>query len=198
MNNKIIYYYWMMSDWAYLGAARLEAIARRNDVVVDHRPIRLPDVYARTGGVLLNKRSVQRQNYRIAEMKRWRRRLGIPLKLEPDHFPVNIDVASCMVYAIKSEGKDPSGFSEGVLRAVWKEDRDVSDEEVLKDIAEKVGLDGLNIVQKATSKPCLEAYEKATFDAPADGVFGSPTYIYKGEVFWGQDRLCFLEEALQR
>lgn len=194
----IQYYYWLMSDWAYLGAERLTDIARRHGALVDHYPIRLPDVYAATGGVTLDKRSVQRQTYRIVELKRWRDHLAMPLNLEPRHFPVNVDLASQAIYAAKAGQQDPDAFSSTLLRAVWVEDRDISDPSVIENIAAAVGLDGAELVGAARQQGTRDAYEAATAMAPQVGVFGSPFYILDGETFWGQDRLEFLDEALAR
>src|SRR3546814_1130585 len=71
----IDYYFWINSDWAYLGADRLHAMALRHGVAVRHKPVDLLHVYSRTGGVPLGQRSVQRQAYRQAELRRWMRRL---------------------------------------------------------------------------------------------------------------------------
>ncbi len=71
----ITYYFWTISDWAYLGHERFVALAQRYGADIDYRPIDLPAVYARTGGILLSQRSKQRRDYRMAELRRWKRRL---------------------------------------------------------------------------------------------------------------------------
>ena len=76
--TQVTYYFWIISHWAYLGGPRLEAIAKRHGVEVDFRPVRLLEIYKRTGGIPLPQRSLQRQAERVWELKRWRARLGRP------------------------------------------------------------------------------------------------------------------------
>jgi 2-hydroxychromene-2-carboxylate isomerase len=73
----LTYYFWINSDWAYLGGPRLESISKRHDVAVDFRPMRLLEIYKRTDGIPLSQRSPQRQAERIWELRRWRTRLGM-------------------------------------------------------------------------------------------------------------------------
>lgn len=101
MEKTIRYYFWTMSDWAYLGHRRLIDIASRYNAVIDYRPIDLPAVYARTGGTLLGQRSRQRQDYRMAELGRWKARLHDPIVIEPKHFPAEYDLASRLLVAAK-------------------------------------------------------------------------------------------------
>jgi 2-hydroxychromene-2-carboxylate isomerase len=108
--RTIDYYFRLMSDWAYLGGVRLVQIAARHGILINHIPMRMPDVYAASGGILLHKRSWQRQAYRIEELKRWRVRLGVRLNIEPKFFPVGIDLASCLVIAAQQRGLPVSGL----------------------------------------------------------------------------------------
>ena len=68
-SDVIIYYFWTISDWAYFGGERLDALSQQHGVPIDYRPVDLPKIYARTGGILLGLRSKQRQDYRIAELR---------------------------------------------------------------------------------------------------------------------------------
>jgi 2-hydroxychromene-2-carboxylate isomerase len=196
--DVIIYYFWTMSDWAYFGGDRLEALSQRYGVPIDYRPVDLPKVYARTGGILLGLRSTQRQDYRIAELKRWRERLGIPLNIEPKYFPVDQDPSSRLIVAAKRAGLPLGQLTQAIMRALWAEERDIADEATLREIGAPLvpDIDALIVASKA---PDVQAeYEGYTEHAPADGVFGSPFYLYDGDVYWGQDRLDFLAEAVAR
>ena len=108
--RTIDYYFWLMSDWAYLGGVRFVQMATRHGVLINHIPMRMPDVYAGSGGILLHQRSWQRQAYRIEELKRWRAELGIRVNIEPKFFPVDIDLASCLVIAAQQRGLPVSGL----------------------------------------------------------------------------------------
>lgn len=192
----IDYYFWMNSDWAYLGADRLEALAARQGVAIRYKPVDLPDVYARTGGVLLGQRAPERQAYRIAELKRWCRKLGIHVNPQPAYMCPNADLASCIVIAANEAGRDTVGLYKAILRAQWCEERDVSSQATLLDILREQGLDGPDLLARARQPGVQARYRGYTDEAVRAGVFGSPSYVYQGELFWGQDRLDMLEEAI--
>lgn len=197
-NDVITHYYWIISDWAYLGADRLNDLPQKYGVQIDHRPVRLLNVYRETGGTPLPQRSKERQNYRFEEMKRWRDRLNMPLILEPTGFPHPDELASCLVYALKSTGADVGQLSARIMTALWAEDKDISNPDVLTSICDELGLDAQALLQIARHKDTIAHYDANTQSAIKDGVFGSPFYIYKGQRFWGQDRLDFLEELVVR
>jgi len=194
----ITYYFWLLSDWAYLGGLRLEAIARRHGVAIEYVPLRLPEVYARTGGILLGQRAPQRQAYRVAELKRWRERLGMRVNIEPKYFPVDVDLASCVIVAA-IQAKHPVGaLAQRFLEALWAEDRDISDPVVVAAIVGEEGLDPQSLLRKSEEDDVRAIYQANTDRAVADGVFGSPFYIFDRQMFWGQDRLDMLEDAIVR
>ncbi len=196
--SVIRYYFWTASDWAYLGHRRLVAMAAKHGVDIDYRPVDLPAVYARTGGILLGQRSRQRQDYRMAELRRWKARLDDPITIEPRFFPTNHHPSSRLVVAAKLAGLPLADLSYAVMQAMWVEDRDIADPATLRDIgaAHVPDIDGL---LAASRRPDVEAeYERNTREAESEGVFGSPFYLYGGDILWGQDRLDFLEEALER
>ena len=194
----IDYYVWLLSDWAYLGGLRFVQLAARHGLKINHIPMRMQDVYAGSGGILLANRSWQRQAYRITELKRWRSKLAIALNIEPKFFPCDVDLASCVVIAGQRRGLPVADLVNAVMRAIWAEDRDVSDPAVLADLAGRCGLDGRALLDAAGTEPVREEYRGNTARAIAAGVFGSPFYLFAGELFWGQDRLDMLEEAIVR
>jgi 2-hydroxychromene-2-carboxylate isomerase len=194
----IDYYVWLMSDWAYLGGVRFVQLAARHGVKINHIPMRMQDVYAGSGGILLANRSWQRQAYRITELKRWRAKLGIPVNIEPKFFPADVDLASCVVIAAEQRGLPVADFVNAVMRATWAEDRNVADPAVLIAIAEGCGLNGRALLDAADTAAVRAEYRGNTERALAAGVFGSPFYAFAGELFWGQDRLGMLEEAIVR
>jgi 2-hydroxychromene-2-carboxylate isomerase len=194
----IDYYVWLMSDWAYLGGVRFVQMAARHNARINHIPMRMQDVYAGSGGVFLTQRSWQRQAHRIEELKRWRARLGIHLNIEPKFFPSDVDLASCMVIAGQRRGLPIADLVNAVMRAIWSEDQDVSDPEVLVAIAGRHGIDATELIEAARTETVRAEYRDNTGRALAAGVFGSPFYAFAGELFWGQDRLDMLEEAIVR
>ena len=187
-----------MSDWAYLGHPRLEQIADRQGVSIEYMPVDLPYIYSRTGGILLSQRSKERQDYRFFEMKQFREQLGIPLNLEPKHFPVSADLASCVTIAAKQRKLALARLVPAMLRAVWAEDRDVSDPGTVAAVATEAGFDGEVLVRAASTDDVKAEYRRYTEEAIGRGVFGSPFYFFEDERFWGQDRLEHLERVIEK
>lgn len=193
---SIDYYVWLMSDWAYLGQVRFSQIAARHGVRVNYIPIRMQDVYAASGGIVLEKRSWQRRDYRIEELKRWSERLGMIVNIEPSYFPVDVDLASCMVIAAQNRGLNVDSLANALMRAIWVEDENLADRDTLLRTADRAGYDGLTLLEAAGG--VRQEYASNTRRALEAGVFGSPFYVFKGERFWGQDRLDMLEERVIR
>ncbi|ATH98494.1 2-hydroxychromene-2-carboxylate isomerase [Alcaligenes faecalis] len=190
----IHYYFWMNSDWAYLGADRLEAITHKHGIPIHYKPVDLPQVYARTGGVLLGQRSPERQAYRIAELQRWCRKLGIHVNPTPRFMCPDATLASTLVIAIDRAGLPVLDLYKAILRAQWCEEQNIADPAQLARILQACQLDAEYWLQQA---PLMQKqYQAHTEEAIAAGVFGSPTYVYQGELFWGQDRLDMLDETI--
>jgi 2-hydroxychromene-2-carboxylate isomerase len=131
-------------------------------------------------------------------LKRWRARLGMHLNIEPKFFPSDVDLASCMVIAGQRRSLPVADLVNAVMRAIWSEDQDVSDPEVLVTIAGRQGIDGTELIESARTEAVRAEYRDNTDRALAAGIFGSPFYAFEGELFWGQDRLDMLEEAIVR
>ncbi|PLQ00303.1 2-hydroxychromene-2-carboxylate isomerase [Cupriavidus pauculus] len=192
----IEYYFWLNSDWAYLGADRLDALARRTGVEIRHKPVNLPEVYKRTGGVLLGQRAPERQQYRIVELNRWCRKLRIDLNPSPKYMCPDAGLASRVVIAADRLGLPVLELYKAILRAEWCEDLDISSEETLQTILDRLGLAGTGVMELAHANESEKLYQRYTEEAIGVGVFGSPSYVFDGELFWGQDRLEMLEEAV--
>jgi 2-hydroxychromene-2-carboxylate isomerase len=192
------YYFWTVSDWAYFGGERFQAITERYGVEADYRPIKLLEVYARTGGLPLRQRASQRQEYRIAELKRWRARLGIPLNLKPKYSPTDDEPSSRVIIAAKRLQFPLAPLTHAIMRALWAEERNIADPATLREIGASLGLDMEAIMAEAETDAVRQEFMAYTDAAPGEGVFGSPFYIFQGEPFWGQDRLDFLDEAIAR
>jgi 2-hydroxychromene-2-carboxylate isomerase len=194
--NAIDYYFWMNSDWAYLGADRLEQIAARHDVKIRYMPVDLPDVYRRTGGQLLSNRAPERQAYRIVELKRWCKKLGIDVNPTPKFMCPSADAASRIVIAADRIGLSIVSLYKAILRAEWCEDRDISDPSELRAILIEQALDADRLLAAADAPEIEGLYRRFTDEAVKAGVFGSPSYVFNNELFWGQDRLSMLDDAI--
>ena len=194
--TRIDYYFSLNSPWTFLGSERLAKIAKANNAEVNCVPVNLGNVFAETGGLPLPKRSPERQAYRMMELKRWRDLLHIPLVLEPKNFPHNEAEGVRLVLAAKKTGGDALSLSTELLRALWELDQNPAEEDVQNEAANRAGLDA-DALRAALSLDGAKAeWTKLTEDAIAKGVFAAPTYVINGEIFWGQDRLDFVERKL--
>ena len=198
MDKVIDYYYSLISPWTYLGGIRFEEVAARHEATVNYKPMKLSEVFPATGGLPLAKRAPARQAYRLAELERWRAFLDMPLNIHPKHFPVAEWPAAGMVIAADHPGPARGSLTNALLRAVWAEERDISDTDTLRVIATENGMDGNALLAQAEEEAANQEYQANTDEALALGVFGSPIYVCGGDLFWGQDRLDFLDRALAR
>lgn len=198
MGKHVDYYVSLNSPWTYLGSARFDAMAKKHGATVTIWPVDFGSVFAVSGGLPLPKRAPQRQAYRMMELKRWRARRGIPLVLEPKSFPVDETVAARLVIAAQKQGLDALALATEIGRAVWVLDQNIADVDVVAAAAKRAGLDAAAIRAKGPSDGELDAaWEANTAEAVSRGVFGAPSYVLaSGEIFWGQDRLEFLDAAL--
>lgn len=194
----IDYYFSVLSDWAYMGGERFENLGRRYNARINHLPVKLAELYARTGGIVLQKRSIQRQNYRVVELERWRDKLGMPITLHPKHYPTNDTLAACSIIAAVQLGLDVGRLTNLIHRAIWAEEQDVSDEGTLRRIIGALTPRPEKVLDAARSREALETLDRNTREAGERGVFGSPFYIFEDQTYWGQDRLDFLDEQLAR
>ena len=198
MPKHIDYYASLMSPWTYLGSARIEALAAKHGATLTIWPVDFGQVFPASGGLPLPKRAPQRQAYRMMELKRWRAHLGVPINLQPKFFPGNEQPAARSVIAVREKGDGAKAITlaHAVLRGVWEEDKDVSDPQTLAGIIASVGLDPRDVTAMAESAEIVAKREADTKRAIDLGVFGAPSYVIDGEIFWGQDRLDFVDRKL--
>jgi 2-hydroxychromene-2-carboxylate isomerase len=195
--KTVDYYFSPMSPWTYLGHARFTDIARQHGAAINVKPVDYGKVFPVSGGLPLAKRAPQRQAYRFSELRRWQKFLDVPLTIEPKYFPYDAGLASRLVVA--ADSRDPAaalGLAGAILKACWSEDRNMADEAELARTCRERGLDADGLLAAAKSDAAQKRYEDLTNEAIALQVFGAPTYVYQGELFWGQDRLDFLDRAL--
>lgn len=191
----IDYYFATVSSYAYLAGTRLEEIAQRHGATITYRPVDMMGLYARTGGKPVAERHPSRQEYRLQDLRRQARRLGLPMSQRPLYMGTNAAPSAYAIIAAQARGGgDLGGLVHAVLRALWAEDRDIADDEVIRDLLARHGFDpGL-----ADSGLLLgaETYADNLERAVTAGVFGSPFYVTGESRFWGQDRLDDLDAHL--
>ncbi len=198
MSKTVDYYFSPISPWTYLGHARFADMAKRHGALVNVKPTDFGKVFPVSGGLPLPKRAPQRQAYRLVELKRFSDYLKLPLTLHPKFFPAPGDLAAQYIVAAGHAGGSDAAmrFAGAVLRACWVEERNVADVEALGAISKEQGMDAAALATAAQSATVKAEYEGYTQEAIARNVFGAPSYVVDGEIFWGQDRLDFVERAL--
>lgn len=195
----IDYYLFAQSPYAYMGHARFTALAKRFGATVNVLPMDGAVVFPATGGLPLPKRAPARISYRMDELKRWRDFLGLPMHVQPRFFPVAGNPASLMIIAAAQQGQDAAlRLTGAVLTAVWERELDIASPDVLAQLAGEAGLDAAGLAAAAAQAETQARFEANSQQAIAAEVFGAPTYVLEGERYWGQDRLDFLERALDK
>lgn len=191
MAKQIEYYFDYGSPFSYLADSQMPALARRNGAELVYRPVLLGGIFKATGNA--SPISIPAKGkYMMIELERWARHYGIPMKMNP-HFPFN--TIRLMRGAIAAQRQDRlAAYHPQMFRAVWSEGRDVGKEAVLREILESAGIEPASI-DGDEIKNQLRANSD---EAVARGAFGVPTFFVDGEMFWGNDRLDFLEDALKR
>jgi 2-hydroxychromene-2-carboxylate isomerase len=194
---ELLVFYGISSPWAYFGAPRVRAIAAQHGARVVLRPIRVIEA---NGGIPLRTRAQPRQDYHALELARWREHLGMKLNLRPRFYPCRtIEIAAQAVIAVQEAGLDAQAFTYAVQRGLWAEDRDIADVETLKEFARAtVGEEGAALVRDPALPRHVAQWHANLAEAEQRGIFGTPTYVVDGELFWGQDRLDFVDRALAK
>ena len=177
MSKTVDYYYTPASPWTYLGHQRFEEIARRHAATIQYKPVDYGKIFPLSGGLPLGKRAPQRQAYRLAELRRWRDYLGVPLTVQPKYHPVASDLAAQLIIAAERGGAPPGPLSFALMRACWSEDRNISDADTLAAIAREQGLGGAKLVATARTPEISTIYEGFTREAIDRQVFGAPFFI---------------------
>ena len=200
MSLVVDYYFAPQSPWVYLGHQRFADMARVAGARVNVLPMDLGGkVFPVSGGLPLSQRAPQRQAYRLVELKRFAEHLGLPLNLHPTYFPVSGDDAARLIAAVDlNDGSDAAmALTDAVLRAVWAEQRNIADAGELAAMLVACKLPARRL-DDARSAQVQARYDANTQHAIDAGVFGAPSYVIAGEVFWGQDRLDFVQRRLGR
>ena len=196
---KIEYFYSVASPFTFLGSEKFQTIANKYKIEIVEKPCDLVGgIFLKTGGLPVPQRSPQRQKYRLDELKRWSEFLNIKINIKPKFFPPSDPhIPAKFTIAANLLGVKMS-FGHELLKKLWIDEQDISDEKNLELISKQFKLDFDELSSLAKSEKSLKIYVDNTEEAVQKNVFGAPTYIFNDELFWGQDRLDFLERALEK
>lgn len=187
--SHIDYYFSTISPYTYLAGKRLEEIAAAHGATIRYRPLDIIALFARTGGTPPAERHPARQAYRLQDLQRQSKKTGLALTLKPAFFPTNSAPSSYAIIAAQNEGGgDLAELVHGVTRAVWREEKNIAEDDVIRAALTAAGFD-----PSLADRGLLSGAEEyaANLEAAVEaGVFGAPFYVVDGVThFWGQDRL---------
>ena len=171
-----------------------------NNATMRIYPVDFGAIFAESGGLPLPKRSPQRQAYRLQELPRWRDHLGIPIHVQPAHFPSNeAQTASCVIALRETAGDQPAiKLAHRVLKALWQEEKNPGEPATLAQLITEIGLDAGQVMKLGSDPKWADRRIADTRAALEKNVFGAPSYVIGDDIFWGQDRLAFVERRLAR
>ncbi|MCY4259394.1 MAG: 2-hydroxychromene-2-carboxylate isomerase [Rhodobacteraceae bacterium] len=196
--TTITYYFSPLSPFSYLAGTRLEDLAEEFSATIAYRPFDIMALFAKTGGVPPKQRHPSRQAYRLAELKRLSVLNDLPITLAPRHWPTDPVPASLAIIAAATspESRGSTGaLVHDLMARCWAREQDIADSNVINDCLTTAGFDPAAVLPAGDA--AAAAYARNTESALADGVFGAPSYILDGHLFWGQDRLGHLRAMLE-
>ncbi len=197
MADHIDYFYTSTSPFTWFGQKPFTEVARKHKKEIRYKPVNLMEVWKVSGGVAPPQRPPMRQRYRLLELQRIGHYHGLEVIPQPKSYPANPERADCCCILLAQQGKDPGPFLFSVGEALWGQDRQIADESVLAELLDKAGFAGETIVQESKDPSIAEVRSQNSQEATELDVVGAPAYVYKNEVFWGQDRVAYLDYMIE-
>jgi 2-hydroxychromene-2-carboxylate isomerase len=196
---EIEYFYATHSIFAYLGSAKIQDIAHAAGRRLVHKPFDYQRVVTTSGAGSTRERGKAHRDYYFGrEIERWAEWRNVPImKGFPEHHFADMDLASGVLIAAIEDGLDINGLSHCFLQAHWRDDADLSNPDTLTELIASLGMNPEALLSAARTPEVLAAFKRNTDEAIQRSVFGSPTYFVDGDMFYGQDRLEFVEHALK-
>ncbi len=195
---KIEYFYAAHSGFAYLGSKRFMEIASGHEII--HRPVDLGQVINAARANNFRQRSQGHRDYFFGrEIERWAEFRNVPIiDYRPTHHDNDMALANGTLISGIEQGHNIDELAHTMLEAHWRDDADLADVNTLTKLIQSANLDPQPLLEAALSDEIQSIYRANTSEAIQRTVFGSPTYFVDGDMFYGQDRLDFIERALQK
>ena len=200
MKQFIDFYMVVISPWCYLGLNRLNIISKSYDVKINIKPIDIFSIFKEYGTKGVKDRPLPIQINRVNEIKRWGNYLNTKINEKPKFHPVDPNISSQVIIASLLFDNDLGktfALTKNLCEAIWVKNLNVSDENVINKICEKIGLSlsTKNLYNK--DEQVVKILQNNTLEAKKNNVFGVPTFLYKNELFFGQDRMFMLEQTIK-
>ena len=197
MTNTLDYYFATPSPWAYLATPRIIELKDKYNLEVNWKPADLMEIFSIHGVANVKDRPKPVQLNRLTELGRWSKFLNMPLTIQPKYFPVDPNLSHKVIILAQKNNISVENLIFSFQKAVWVDEKDISDENTIIEICKSNNFDSSSIIEDANSEEIISEYKNNTEEALSKNVWGSPTFIYNNELFWGQDRIDFLERAIQ-
>ena len=196
MSTRLEFFYDYGSPYSYLADTRLDALQQRTGCDLVYRPMLLGGVFKATGNQSPALETVEaKRRYGGSEMRRWVEYLGVEFQPNP-FFPINTLPIMRAAHAAQRAGVFRD-FHRAVYPAFWAHGKNLGDPEVFSEVLRDAGLDAKQLIEGAADPEMKSALRDTTDEAVARGAFGAPTFFVAEEMFFGNDRLDFVERALQ-
>ena len=187
------------SPWTFLGHKKVNEITKTNNCELDIMPVNYGEIFPVSGGLPVHKRPLQRQKYRLQELKRWSEFLKIKLNPEPKHFPSRSLLPSKVIISVKILNfENVNDIAYAIMEGLWIKELNIDDPKNLKKILTRFIKTADEVIDFSESKQVEKEMNEYTKEAIDLAVFGAPTYIIDKQIYWGQDRLDFLERYIKR
>ena len=187
------------SPWTFLGHKKVVEISKKNNCELDVMPVNYGEIFPVSGGLPVHKRPLQRQKYRLQELKRWSEFLKIKLNPEPKHFPSRSLLPSKVIISVKILNfENVNDIAYAIMEGLWIKELNIDDPKNLKKILTRFIKTADEVIDFSESKQVEKEMNEYTKEAIDLAVFGAPTYIINDQIYWGQDRLDFLERYIKR
>lgn len=196
MSNAIDYYFTAVSPFTYLGHKALLNIAEKHGIAVNFKPFNIMEVWENSGAQPPVQRPAVRQRYRLLDIKRAGVMRDTCINAEPAFFPTNPTPADHVICALINAGENPANFLFSIGQALWANEKQIADDETLLEVLTACNHDAQKILDLSKNDDAAALRNANTQDAIAADAVGAPAYVYQGEVFWGQDRLEYLDQMI--
>ena len=195
MSTTLEFYFDFGSPTAYLAHCRLQQLAAQYDLTVEYRPMLLGGVFKATDNMSPVAIPAKGKYMLEQDLPRFAKRYGATLNFNP-HFPINTLQAMRGAVAARNAGVMPT-YVDALYTAMWVNQKNLGDSDVLAAVLTEAGLDAEALLV-ATGDPDVKSeLIRSTEEAVARGAFGAPTFYLGDDMYFGQDRLDFVEEAIR-
>ncbi len=187
-------YYDFSSTNAYFAAFLAPQLCDRIGAELIWKPYHLGHVFRSRDHSVMRDHGDEKLNYLWLDHQRWSKKTGLAFNM-PSTFPIKTSPALRGSFAIRTTGKE-TAYIQAVMRAYWVDDRNITDRRVLADIVTSLGEDADTFQHHIDSDATRSTLRRVTEEGMARGAFGAPMFFVGEEMFWGKDRMEFVEEAM--